>query len=173
MKSSSTNRLRCESCGTELGELDARTTCPKCGGLLAVEIALPSERGAVLRALFDERVGGARTTTSDGWASGVWRFRELVLPGIADSDLVTQWEGNTPLLVRERVARWANVPGLILKHEGHNPTGSFKDRGMTVALSKALEEGRRAVVCASTGNTAASAAAYAARAGLPDRKSVV
>ena len=162
------NRLRCDSCGTELGELDRRTTCPKCSGLLSVEIELPPERGAALRALFDGRRGAARPTPLiEISASGVWRFRELVLPGIDDGDLVTQWEGNTPLLLRESVARWANVPSLLLKHEGHNPTGSFKDRGMTVAVSQAMRIGASAVSCASTGNTSASLAAYAALAGIP------
>jgi aspartokinase/homoserine dehydrogenase 1 len=158
------NRLHCDSCGSELGELDARTTCPKCGGLLSVEIALPSKRGAALRELFDERLGAARAGPNEIPASGVWRFRELVLPGIADRDLVTQCEGNTPLLARERVAHWAGVPELLLKHEGHNPTGSFKDRGMTVAVSQAMRSRASAVSCASTGNTSASLAAYAALA---------
>ena len=168
MKRGSTNRLRCESCRTELGELDPRTTCPKCGGLLSVEIELPSERGAALRAMFDKKAGTVRATgTGDAFASGVWRYRELVLPGIADGDLVTQWEGNTPLLLRERVADWADVPELMLKHEGHNPTGSFKDRGMTVAVSQAKRIGASAVSCASTGNTSASLAAYASLAGIP------
>ncbi len=76
-------------------------------------------------------------------------------------------EGNTPLLYRERIAEWAGVSDLFLKHEGHNPTGSFKDRGMTVGLTQAVRIGARAVVCASTGNTSASLAAYAAQAGLP------
>ena len=168
MKGVSGNRLRCESCSAEMGELDPRTSCPKCGGLLSVEIELPSERGATLRALFDGRVGATpRAGRVDIHNSGVWRFRELVLPGIDDEDLVTQWEGNTPLLARERVARWAEVPELLLKHEGHNPTGSFKDRGMTVAVSNAVRIGASAVSCASTGNTSASLAAYAALAGLP------
>ena len=160
--------LRCESCGTELDELDPRTSCPKCGGLLSLEIELPAERGAALRALFDERFShGVRPERSNISASGVWRFRELVLPHISDKSLVTQWEGNTPLLRREAVARWANVPELLLKHEGHNPTGSFKDRGMTVAVSQAVRIGASAVSCASTGNTSASLAAYAALAGIP------
>jgi threonine synthase len=151
-----------------LDELDPRTSCPKCGGLLSVEIALPAERGAALRALFDGRLGATRAPErGDIHQSGVWRFRELVLPGIADEDLVTQWEGNTPLLARERVARWAEIPELLLKHEGHNPTGSFKDRGMTVAVSNAVRIGATAVSCASTGNTSASLAAYAAVAGIP------
>jgi threonine synthase len=118
--------------------------------------------------MFDGRLGASRPGNGvDVHASGVWRFRELVLPEIADQDLVTQWEGNTPLLARDRVARWAEVPELLLKHEGHNPTGSFKDRGMTVAVSQALRIGASAVSCASTGNTSASLAAYAALAGIP------
>lgn len=162
------NRLRCDSCGAEVGELDPHTICAKCGGLLSLEIELPRERGAALRALFDGRLGAPSTAKDvDLHASGVWRFRELVLPGIADKDLVTQWEGNTPLLARERVGRWAEVPHLFLKHEGHNPTGSFKDRGMTVAVSQARRIGASAVSCASTGNTSASLAAYAALAGIP------
>jgi threonine synthase len=99
-------------------------------------------------------------------ASGVWRFREAVLPSAGD-DVLTYPEGNTPLLASAPVARWTGSPGLLLKHEGHNPTGSFKDRGMTVGVTQARRIGARAVSCASTGNTAASLAAYAALAGLP------
>ena len=162
------NRLRCESCGAELSEFDQNTSCSQCGGLLSVEIELPTERGQALQALFDARLGAHRAAKGvDVHASGVWRFRELVLPGIADGDLVTQWEGNTPLLARDRVASWAGVPELLIKHEGHNPTGSFKDRGMTVAVSQAKRIGASAVSCASTGNTSASLAAYAALAGIP------
>ncbi|MGH3007203.1 MAG: threonine synthase [Gaiellaceae bacterium] len=93
------------------------------------------------------------------------RYRER-LPLTEATPVVTLGEGSTPLLRAQRLGEGAGCE-LWLKWEGANPTGSFKDRGMTVAVSKALEEGARAVVCASTGNTAASAAAYAARAGLP------
>ena len=75
-------------------------------------------------------------------------------------------EGSTPLLPAPRLAEWVGVAHLYLKFEGANPTGSFKDRGMVVAVAKAIEEGAEAVLCASTGNTAASAAAYAAHAGI-------
>ncbi len=75
-------------------------------------------------------------------------------------------EGDTPLLPAPRLARWVGVSELHLKYEGLNPTGSFKDRGMVVAVAKALEDGADTVICASTGNTSASAAAYAARAGI-------
>jgi threonine synthase len=89
------------------------------------------------------------------------------LPVTPATPLVTLLEGATPLVRATRLMR--HLPGieLHLKYEGQNPTGSFKDRGMTLALSKALEEGSRAVVCASTGNTAAAAAAYASRGGVP------
>lgn len=94
-----------------------------------------------------------------------WRDR---LPVTARTPIVSLGEGNTPLVRADRVARAARKePGSVwLKLEGLNPTGSFKDRGMTLAISKALEEGAKGVLCASTGNTSASAAAYAARAGL-------
>ncbi len=93
------------------------------------------------------------------------RFRDR-LPVTEATPIVSLGEGSTPLLPAPRLAEPLGAE-LWLKWEGGNPTGSFKDRGMTVAVSKALEEGARALVCASTGNTAASAAAYAARAGIP------
>jgi threonine synthase len=92
------------------------------------------------------------------------RYR-MSLPLSAETPLVTLGEGNTPLVRAERISARA-ARDVWLKWEGANPTGSFKDRGMAVAVSKALEDGARGVVCASTGNTAASAAAYAARAGI-------
>ncbi len=87
------------------------------------------------------------------------------LPVGADTPVVTLGEGDTPLVHSERLSH-ATRAEVWLKYEGLNPTGSFKDRGMTLAVSKALEEGSTALVCASTGNTSASAAAYAARAGM-------
>ena len=93
------------------------------------------------------------------------RYRDRLPLGDA-TPVVSLGEGSTPLLRAPRLSERLGVE-LWLQWEGANPTGSFKDRGMTVAVSKALEEGAEAVVCASTGNTAASAAAYAARAGIP------
>src|ERR671918_2029647 len=94
----------------------------------------------------------------------IHRWREH-LPVTDDTPIVTLDEGDTPLVYSERLS--AEVSAEVwLKYEGLNPTGSFKDRGMTLAISKALEEKSRAVVCASTGNTSASAAAFAARASL-------
>src|ERR1700748_786902 len=92
------------------------------------------------------------------------RYRDR-LPFDGDDPVVTLNEGSTPLILAERLSEEAGVE-VWLKVEGANPTGSFKDRGMTCAVSAAVREGSQAVICASTGNTAASAAAYAARAGL-------
>ncbi len=88
------------------------------------------------------------------------------LPITAETPRLTLQEGDTPLLPAPRLARWVGVEELLLKVEGLNPTGSFKDRGMVVAVAKALEDGAETVLCASTGNTSASASAYAARAGI-------
>ncbi len=101
---------------------------------------------------------------SAGWRGVIEEYREY-LPVSAGTPVVTLHEGGTPLLAAPRLSE--RVGALVwLKFEGANPTGSFKDRGMTVAISKAMEEGAKAVVCGSTGNTSASAAAYAARAGM-------
>ena len=98
------------------------------------------------------------------WPGVIDAYRAF-LPVSPSTPVVTLREGNTPLLPAPRLSE--RVGGrVLLKLEGQNPTGSFKDRGMTLAISKAVEEGAKAVVCASTGNTSASAAAYAARAGV-------
>jgi threonine synthase len=120
----------------------------------------PEKRGSALRGRFDRRLADDPA----GQGSGVWRFRELVLPGRVTP--VSHPEGNTSLHRRDAVSAYVGLEDLALKHEGENPTGSFKDRGMTVAVTHALRSGARAVACASTGNTSASMAAYAAQAGL-------
>ncbi len=156
--------VRCAGCGAEFPADTAHSTCPRCGGLLAVEHDV-TQSGAALRALFDERASRIGRTARALERSGVWRYRELVL-GAADEEIVSHPEGNTPLLTREALAAYAGVTGLLVKHEGHNPTGSFKDRGMTAAVTQARRIGARAVACASTGNTSASLSAYAAQAGI-------
>ena len=110
---------------------------------------------------------GARAVGSDGpWRGVVREFREI-LPEIPDEAVVTLLEGGTPLVPAPGLAsRLGTGIRLFIKIEGQNPTGSFKDRGMTVAVSRAKARGAKAVLCASTGNTSASAAAYAARAGI-------
>jgi threonine synthase len=157
----------CDACGAEYTARDARVECAACGGLLHLRHPQPPECAEALRTYFDARLIPARGAHGTGPGnSGVWRFRELVMPGVADHELVTQGEGNTPLFARERVARWVGVDDLLLKHEGHNPTGSFKDRGMTVAITQAKRIRASAVACASTGNTSSALASYAALAGL-------
>jgi threonine synthase len=99
-----------------------------------------------------------------GWKGIMEEYRPL-LPIGRDTPVVTLLEGGTPLVPAPRLSERVGA-NVWLKVEGANPTGSFKDRGMTMAISMAVEEGAKAVVCASTGNTSASAAAYAARAGL-------
>ncbi|EDP75813.1 threonine synthase [Hydrogenivirga sp. 128-5-R1-1] len=100
------------------------------------------------------------------WQGIINQYREF-LPVNEETPVVTLLEGNTPLIEAPNLAEAIGFRGKIyLKYEGLNPTGSFKDRGMTVAISKAAESGKEAVICASTGNTSASAAAYAARAGM-------
>lgn len=117
---------------------------------------------AALRHLWTER----RDSTMPIDQSGVWRYREL-LPILKDDDTaITLREGNTPLYDLPRCAKSVGLDFLLAKHQGMNPTGSFKDTGMTTALSVAVERGFEWVACASTGNTSAAMAAYAARAGL-------
>jgi threonine synthase len=151
--------VRCMSCEVRFTGAKALFQCPDCGGLLDVVIPTrrkptPSEFGAGVPAAAQH--------------SGVWRYLPL-LPALPDSALVSRWEGNTPLYRDNRLARYAGLRDghLELKHEGHNPTASFKDRGMTVGVSHAKAVGARVVACASTGNTSASLAAYAAAAGIP------
>ena len=151
----------CTACGNEMVETDPHPRCSVCGGLLEIHHRPPTLTPTDLLQRFTERRGGTPGAT----ASGVWRFREIVLPS-ADA-VVSYPEGNTPLLHRVALDRWSVVEHLLLKHEGHNPTGSFKDRGMTVGVTQARRIGATAVACASTGNTAASLAAYAAQGGLP------
>jgi threonine synthase len=151
----------CTACGNEMVETDPHPRCNVCGGLLEIHHRPPTLTPAELLQRFTERRGGPPGAT----ASGVWRFREIVLPS-ADT-VVSYPEGNTPLLHRLALDRWSGVERLLLKHEGHNPTGSFKDRGMTVGVTQARRIGATAVACASTGNTAASLAAYAAQGGIP------
>ena len=161
----SSSRQVCAACGRVFSETDPRLQC-ECGGLLEVrhDHSGATPTGAALRALFDARRGAPHGP----FLSGVWRYREMVLPTAGD-DVITYPEGNTPLLRRPTVTAWASggTTDLLLKHEGHNPTGSFKDRGMTVGVTQARRVGATAVACASTGNTGAALGAYAALAGLP------
>lgn len=152
--------LVCAACGAAFPIAEPRYRC-ECGGLLDVVQPLAALRDAVSPELFDRRLGGLGRLD----ASGVWRFREL-LGDYSDDEIVTKPEGRGNLYEDPRLTNWAGVGQLRLKHEGENPTGSFKDRGMTVGMTQARRIGARTVACASSGNTSASLAAYAATAGL-------
>ncbi|HYO89726.1 MAG TPA: threonine synthase [Candidatus Limnocylindrales bacterium] len=119
-------------------------------------------RPVVSRALFDSRLGALALP----YRSGVWRYKELVYPDLPDEQIVTRPEGNTNLYQSARLTEYAGLRTLHFKHEGENPTGSFKDRGMTGGVTQARVLGMTRVACASTGNTSASLAAYAAWSGL-------
>jgi threonine synthase len=160
-----TSRLRCIGCGAVNGKAAQNFRCSSCGDLLEIVYSdwSPAQTDAsALKAVWLER----RTSGLPLDQSGVWRFREL-LPSFDNwQKIIALREGNTPLYDMPTCARIAGVQQLYAKHQGMNPTGSFKDTGMTVAASVARREGFRWVACASTGNTSASMAAYAARGGM-------
>ena len=152
--------LVCPSCDRRAAADAPLHSCP-CGDLFDVQHG-PSAAGGLDPGRFAARRGAVELPD----ASGVWRFRELVYPGFPAAAIVSLFEGNTPLYRSAAVDAYAGLERLDLKHEGMNPTGSFKDRGMTVAVSRAVASGATRLACASTGNTAASLAAYAAAAGV-------
>jgi len=171
------HQLRCFGCGVRIRGDQAGSIfrCKDCGDLFEVEYPgwdlagggkgrpnTDRPNAGALKWLWRERRASGELLDR----SGVWRFRE-VLP-ILDSfgNAVTLQEGNTPLYHLRRAAKALGVDQIYAKHQGMNPTGSFKDTGMTSALSVAKERGYEWVACASTGNTSAAMAAYAARAGL-------
>lgn len=154
--------LKCISCGTEYAIDQQIYTCPNCGGLLDVLHDLEGMGGRISHELFDQRLG----TLQPPYSSGVWRFKELVYPDVPDELIISRPEGNTNLYQVPRLAQWAGLKYLWLKHEGENPTGSFKDRGMTGGVTQARVLGINQIACASTGNTSASLASYAARGGM-------
>lgn len=156
------SHLQCLQCGKQYPTDQIMYTCDACGGLLDVVHDLDTLRHRVSRQLFDSRLG----SLDYPYKSGVWRYKEIVYPDVDDALIVTRPEGNTNLYPTPRLAKWAGVKTLYLKHEGENPTGSFKDRGMTGGVTQARVLGMERVACASTGNTSASLAAYAAFAGL-------
>jgi len=148
--------LECIDCGAKYSSDEAVYSCRKCSGLLDVK--------------YDSMKLDRRSVKN--WSKrplAVWRYRE-VLPIKDYSKVVTLNEGGTSLQECRHLAELLRIRCLMVKNEGENPTGSFKDRGMTVGVSKAVELGAKLVACASTGNTSASLAAYAAKAGL---KSIV
>jgi len=143
----------CIECGATFPLSENIYSCPKCGDLLQIEVPIGELKDVVdFKSL-------SRLPLS------VWRYAPL-LPITDRSKIITLHEGGTGLHHCRRLGSLLGLEHLYVKNEGENPTGSFKDRGMTVGITRALEVGARSVICASTGNTAASLAAYSAKAGL-------
>jgi threonine synthase len=136
--------------------------CTRCGGLLEAVYPAPEGHPADWKRMWRDR----RTSNAPLDQSGVWRYRELI--GYLDDyrQVVTLREGNTPLLDAPRAAKYGGLDRITFKHQGFNPTGSFKDNGMTCGVAQAVRLGARRVACVSTGNTSASMAAYSSAAGL-------
>ena len=149
--------LRCIKCAKEYSVNKVRYECD-CGALLDVIHDIEEIKEKVTKKLFDKRLG----TSKFPYNSGVWRYKELVMP-VDNKYIISRPEGNTNLYKSEKIAKYAGIKynGLLLKHEGENPTGSFKDRGMTTGITEARTLNSKVVACASTGNTSASMAAFA------------
>lgn len=149
------------SCRAQYPITEVIYNCPKCGGLLEAS-APESLDPARLKPLWRER----RMSNAPLDQSGVWRYRELLPFDGQLEHVVTIREGNTPLLASPRAAAYGGLRSVTFKHQGFNPTGSFKDNGMTCGASQGRRLGMKRVACVSTGNTSASMAAYAAQAGM-------
>ena len=159
-----TKELICfdRACRERYAITDVLYNCPKCGGLLEAVYGEPAQPAAELKTLWRSR----RLSNAPLDQSGVWRYREFI-PFLDDfSGAVTLREGNTPLLPGRLAAQYGGLDAITFKHQGFNPTGSFKDNGMTCGVAQALRLGMTRVACVSTGNTSASMAAYASAAGL-------
>jgi threonine synthase len=145
---------KCINCGSEYGIDEIVYFCRKCGDLLEIKYE-PGELAGVV--------------SKSDWRNvplSVWRYRGFMPISARAPKIVSLNEGGTGLHLCQRLAKQLGIRQLYVKNEGENPTGSFKDRGMTVGVTKAVELGVKSVICASTGNTSASLAAYAAKAGL-------
>ena len=139
--------LKCFRCGKEYTINRKKYRCDSCNGILEVRHKLGE-------------------TWFDPGISGVWRYKKIIHPSVPDEFIISRGEGSTHHYTHRKVSEWTGVDNISMKHEGENPTGSFKDRGMTLAVSEALRLGVRATICASTGNTSASAASYSSIAGI-------
>ena len=167
-----TTYFRCiAGCSARHSIFDVIYTCPTCGSLLEVHHdrkPLKKRSAQDWKTLFDSRA----STTVWPYGSGVWGMREWVIPSLADENIVSMFEGNSNLFWAERLGKQLGVPDLWIKLCGNSHTGSFKDLGMTVLVSvvkQMMAQGSpvKAVACASTGDTSAALAAYAAYAGIP------
>ena len=150
-----------KKCERRFAITDVLYNCPDCGGLLEAVYDDPIDAPALKREFRQRRMDNSPLNQS-----GVWRYREL-FPFLDDfRHVITLREGNTPLLDAPRAASYAGIDKVVFKHQGFNPTGSFKDNGMTCGAAQARRLGMTRVACVSTGNTSASMAAYASAGGL-------
>ena len=147
------------ACGRRQDPKKDSHSCAFCGGLLDVKYEFdPMDPGQFRHTWHQRRLSGEPIDRS-----GVWRFRELIPFVGPEARIISLSEGSTPLVGTRRAGWWAGPVHLTIKHQGNNPTGSFKDLGMTACITRAEARGVRMVACASTGNTSSSMAAYAAR----------
>jgi len=151
-----------EKCRARFAITDVLYNCPQCGGLLEAVYDPPEQSALMLKRTWRDR----RLSNAPLDQSGVWRYREFIPFLSSYNCVVTLREGNTPLLEARQAAQYGGLDRLVFKHQGFNPTGSFKDNGMTCGTAQALRLGMTRVACVSTGNTSASMAAYASAAGL-------
>ncbi len=158
------SHLECVRCGKKYDLSKVRYNC-ECGGILDLVRDFSQVDGQELKKLFDSRWGAKRGV----YSSGVWRYKELIFD-VPDEFIVSRQEGNTRLYPAGKAGEYAGLKNFMLKHEGENPTGSFKDRGMTCGVTAAKFYGAKRVACASTGNTSASMASYA---DVGDMKSII
>lgn len=150
-------KLVCVHCGQTRNWQQFIIKCP-CGGRLEVKRDLAGLDGEKLKGIFRERLGERMSV----YASGVWRYKELIFPELPAERIVTKYEGNTGLYAPETIRKSLGMRGLYFKAQSENPSGSFKDNGMTVAVSHGRHVGYTRFACSSTGNTSASLAMYAA-----------
>ncbi|MBD1382816.1 threonine synthase [Metabacillus arenae] len=149
-------KLVCIDCGKELskGEFDYHCTC---GGLFDIVHDFREYDADLLKQLFHKRLSERMTP----YASGVWRYKELIFPELPDEDIVTKYEGNTGLYSSASIQKYTGVRQVWVKAQSENPSGSFKDNGMTVAVSHGKSLRYKKFTCTSTGNTSSSLAMYA------------
>lgn len=153
-------RMICTDCAKKWDVYKPRLRCT-CGGLLQIEQDLERLDGDYLKRLFHERLAERMTPL----AGGVWRYKELIHPELPIDRIVTRNEGNTGLYRSEAISQFAGARQVWLKAQSENPSGSFKDNGMTVAVSQGALLGNKRFACSSTGNTSSSLAMYAAWSG--------
>ncbi|GAF08456.1 threonine synthase [Paenibacillus pini JCM 16418] len=151
--------LVCVDCGQEIPLEDFKYQC-SCGGLLEVSHDFSNIDADYLKSVFHERLSERMSKQ----ASGVWRYKELIYPGLPDEYIVTKYEGNTGLYTSEPIREHLGIRQLYFKAQSENPSGSFKDNGMTVAVSHGRSLGYKRFSCTSTGNTSSSLAMYASMA---------